>query len=67
LRKKAAETMALVSKYFDGIQPSHVTRSIIHALTASYPLTSYAVGMDARIVLGFLHVIPEQVYNKLVM
>ncbi|KAI9224636.1 hypothetical protein BC828DRAFT_372866 [Blastocladiella britannica] len=47
------------------IPPSHVTRSIVHALTATYPCAIYSVGFDSRFVQVLVGNLPTYMLDYL--
>ncbi|ORZ36194.1 hypothetical protein BCR44DRAFT_1084443 [Catenaria anguillulae PL171] len=60
--RKFAE-LAKTIGHASGIAPSHVTRSILHALTSTYPLHYYAVGLDARAIFALISKVPSRLYD----
>ncbi|KAI9183684.1 hypothetical protein H9P43_004602 [Blastocladiella emersonii ATCC 22665] len=49
------------------IPPSHVTRSIVHALTATVPCPRYVVGLDARIGDAFARKVPIPLLDRIML
>ncbi len=50
-----------------GIDPDIVARAVAHALTARNPKTRYLVGHNARILVFLKKVLPDRIYDQLVI
>jgi NAD(P)-dependent dehydrogenase (short-subunit alcohol dehydrogenase family) len=50
-----------------GIPPDTVAVAVVHALTAVKPRTRYLVGQDAKIGAFLKHILPDKVYDRLIL
>lgn len=50
-----------------GIPADIVAQSVLHALTAKHPKTRYLVGQDAKIGVFLKRLLPDKVYDRLIL
>jgi NAD(P)-dependent dehydrogenase (short-subunit alcohol dehydrogenase family) len=50
-----------------GISADIVAKAVVHALTAKHPKTRYLVGTDAKIAAMLKHLLPDRVYDRVVL
>ncbi|MBE9051866.1 SDR family NAD(P)-dependent oxidoreductase [Nostocales cyanobacterium LEGE 11386] len=50
-----------------GISPELVAQAVVHALTAKRPKTRYVVGQDAKIAVLLKYLLPDQVYDRVML
>ncbi|OUL22486.1 short-chain dehydrogenase/reductase [Nostoc sp. RF31YmG] len=50
-----------------GISADIVAQAVVHALTAKHPKTRYLVGQDAKIAAMLKHLLPDKLYDRVVL
>jgi NAD(P)-dependent dehydrogenase (short-subunit alcohol dehydrogenase family) len=50
-----------------GISADIVAQAVVHALTAKHPKTRYLVGQDAKIAAMLKHLLPDKVYDRVIL
>lgn len=50
-----------------GISPDIVASAVVHALTAKHPKTRYLIGQDAKIQALLKRLLPDKVYDRLIL
>ncbi|OUL24216.1 short-chain dehydrogenase/reductase [Nostoc sp. T09] len=50
-----------------GISADIVAQAVVHALTAKHPKTRYLVGQDAKIAAILKHLLPDKLYDRVVL
>ncbi|WP_414569312.1 SDR family NAD(P)-dependent oxidoreductase [Nostoc sp. CCY 9925] len=50
-----------------GISADIVAQAVVHALTAKQPKTRYLVGQDAKIQAVLKHILPDKLYDRIIL
>jgi NADP-dependent 3-hydroxy acid dehydrogenase YdfG len=50
-----------------GISADIVAQAVVHALTAKQPKTRYLIGQDAKIQAVLKHILPDRLYDRLIL
>lgn len=66
---RVAERMTAIARRQEqrGVDPSRVANAVVHALTSPHPRTRYLVGSEARVTLLLRRVLPDRLWDELVL
>ncbi|MCO4257120.1 oxidoreductase [Pseudarthrobacter cellobiosi] len=65
--KHMADVLASTARPETSTQPAVIAAAVLHAATAARPRTRYPVGRGAAAILGLRRVLPDRIYDAVVM
>ena len=65
--RQMADVLASTDRPETSTQPAVIAAAVLHAATAARPRTRYPVGRGAAAILGLRRVLPDRLYDALVM